>query len=659
VTPADSAVASQVEDACKEKRWKHVIALLTESPAGARGHESTHWGEALHWAAWHGHEPTVRWLLARGADLEALDAAGQQAVHLAAANGQLSIVHTLWEYDSTVICRGDTEAKTPAHFAAQKGLVHVMEWLYIHGAPITSQDLFGFTPLHWACFEGRTLVVQLLLRCGVDTLVGDIRGRSSLHWIGLQGRGLLLDSILRFNPKAFGGEAQWQLRDRGGKTPRQLASWCGSPCLRTYFARLEAWLHDYGKETDNGLEGDGEKTQDSRCTRAPPRHLLTFLPPVALVLLHVANVAAPCYGMAMHLWTASSLTSEHVLLVMLQVACQLLSVRHWAAACLADPGYCQATLRLDVGEPGPDKRERAVADVQAELNALLRQYREVLQEINDHVDKDSEEGAASASAARVSRRRELEASMETGKLRLGERLQEAGAARLEAYPRDYVRFVCDEEVAKNTKTWGQRACVVCGRLRKGRSKHCKDCGRCVARFDHHCPWLGNCVGAANVVAFVAFLGWLFLALVTSQIVNWKLLEASPLVAEDDWSPLWRFIIKANSVGNGLWLLFVSSLYCAQICLASCDRTAYEAGQKDPCSDFKLRQLLNWRVLALGAVRNVFRILLSTTGPTWPRTSSTSFDDDFAAGVDDCSMVATDGVFPEDVEAGRCKSPDGA
>ncbi|KAI9841048.1 MAG: palmitoyltransferase akr1 [Sclerophora amabilis] len=51
----------------------------------------------------------------------------------------------------------------------------------------------------------------------------------------------------------------------------------------------------------------------------------------------------------------------------------------------------------------------------------------------------------------------------------------------------------------------QNFCVQCMIRRPLRSKHCKRCGRCVAKHDHHCPWIHNCVGINNHRHFLFYI----------------------------------------------------------------------------------------------------------------------------------------------------------
>eukprot|EP00927_Polykrikos_kofoidii_P066431 TRINITY_DN62029_c0_g1_i1.p1 TRINITY_DN62029_c0_g1~~TRINITY_DN62029_c0_g1_i1.p1 ORF type:complete len:683 (-),score=77.26 TRINITY_DN62029_c0_g1_i1:114-2162(-) len=662
--------------ACMQKKWSRVPVHIKSY--GVRGLDSTGSGEAIHWAAWHGHVPSVQLLLEHVADIDALNQDGLQAVHLAARNGQLGALLALWEHDPTVICRGDGQGKTAMHWAAEEGFIYVIEWLYVHGSPMNSKDIFGFTPLHWAAWEGRALCAQLLLRCGVSVQSGDINGRTPLHWIGLKSRAGLLDVALRISPDLFSDISVWQSRDHDGKTAREVATWCGAdPCVNAQFATTEAWLRCTSWWRRN--ECPNNSRLNALCD-APLRNPIFLLPSALLWYLHVVNVAIPAWIMFRHLHRASRLLNTHALWAFAQLVCQFLSLRFWLLTSFADPGRCAATKRCNAQHPGSDAHERLVGAVQVELNELAKRRIALVSALGktspQHDAGDTSfglthcglpSGRTEASDVRLTDELlKLDASLEAGKRQLAERLQDASVARLACYPGDYVKLLFQGEVEKSPQAWGRRACVICGRLRTRRSKHCKECGHCVARFDHHCPWVGNCVGANNLVSFTRFLFWLCLALICSGMLNFELLVAMPLRREMDTLSWWRVCLKLSSWLNVAWFAFVAILLGCQICFAALDITSYEV-ESDACTkalaNFKCEQLLGWRGIVSTAARNVVRLLVfpsdpetTTVTPRQPGTrSSRSRNGDVAAVPSDPTIEL--GLFH--VEQGACNRVDAA
>lgn len=61
-------------------------------------------------------------------------------------------------------------------------------------------------------------------------------------------------------------------------------------------------------------------------------------------------------------------------------------------------------------------------------------------------------------------------------------------------------------------------CVQCDTFRPKRAHHCKTCRACVLEMDHHCPWVNNCVGVQNHKYFILFVGYAWLACISSVAV---------------------------------------------------------------------------------------------------------------------------------------------
>ncbi len=155
----------------------------------------------LHAAARSGNLQIVELLMKAGADKNALCQRGCSALHYAAAVGNIQIMKLLLGLNentnfisirredntseneafslevATQINRKDKEQLTPLHFAAERGHLHVVEFLLSMGSDLHI-SAFGWdtgTPLHYAAREGHAQVVQALLDAGAKV---DARTRS-------------------------------------------------------------------------------------------------------------------------------------------------------------------------------------------------------------------------------------------------------------------------------------------------------------------------------------------------------------------------------------------------------------------------------------------------------------------------------------------------
>ncbi|KAL2675550.1 hypothetical protein Neosp_011737 [[Neocosmospora] mangrovei] len=101
-------------------------------------------------------------ILKGGAQVNAKDADGETALHLAAANGLFEAAKMLIEYKANV-SEPDSEKRQPLHRACSNGDVGVVNLLLRNGAStqITEED--GWSPLHMASRYGHTEVIRALL----------------------------------------------------------------------------------------------------------------------------------------------------------------------------------------------------------------------------------------------------------------------------------------------------------------------------------------------------------------------------------------------------------------------------------------------------------------------------------------------------------------
>ena len=108
--------------------------------------------DALHLAALYGRVNRARALLARGADALGRDENGGSALHDASASGHVEIVRALCESASAsgklkeLISMVDDDGETPLHLAARGEHRDVVEYLLESGATKDARSLAGETP---------------------------------------------------------------------------------------------------------------------------------------------------------------------------------------------------------------------------------------------------------------------------------------------------------------------------------------------------------------------------------------------------------------------------------------------------------------------------------------------------------------------------------
>ena len=101
----------------------------------------------LHWAARSNALTCTRWLLDRGAGIEALTRAHN----------------------------------TPLHLAAERGAADAVWLLVGRGADMSAQDKKGRTPLHRATYNGHVDAAEALIVCGADTRIETRTGKTPLQ----------------------------------------------------------------------------------------------------------------------------------------------------------------------------------------------------------------------------------------------------------------------------------------------------------------------------------------------------------------------------------------------------------------------------------------------------------------------------------------------
>ena len=151
-----------------------------------------------------GHTAAVRILLQAGVPVDAVDIAGNRALHYAAARGGVEIVQCLLSAGADPSC-GDRDGITALHHAAKGGHAEIISHLLRQGeAGLSSEvadakDQTGRTALLLAVIGGHVEAVRVLLNGGADCNTTDEFGSSSLHWACRNGHVRVTQELLQSN----------------------------------------------------------------------------------------------------------------------------------------------------------------------------------------------------------------------------------------------------------------------------------------------------------------------------------------------------------------------------------------------------------------------------------------------------------------------------
>ena len=137
-------------------------------------------GTGLMIAAWNGDLPMMDLLVARGADVNKVNALGEQALMHAAWRGNAEAIKWL-------LARGARVNRGPLqwsalHYAAFSGHEKAVALLLENGADINARSTNGSSPLMMAVYEGHEQLVRQLLARGADRGMRNDRGEGALEW---------------------------------------------------------------------------------------------------------------------------------------------------------------------------------------------------------------------------------------------------------------------------------------------------------------------------------------------------------------------------------------------------------------------------------------------------------------------------------------------
>lgn len=147
-----------------------------------------HLNERLLRAVNEGHGDLIAELVEQGADLSAVTASGQTALHLAASQGRTALVRLLVKCGALSNAQ-DHAGCTPLHHAAKHGYTGCGNALLEAGADRLIKNRDQYMPLHTALQAGNAHFLLILLSSHVGEQLGakDEAGTSALHLAALCG----------------------------------------------------------------------------------------------------------------------------------------------------------------------------------------------------------------------------------------------------------------------------------------------------------------------------------------------------------------------------------------------------------------------------------------------------------------------------------------
>lgn len=161
-------------------------------------------GTGMMIGAWEGNIPMMALFLSHGADINAANRLGEQAIMHAAWRGHVDAVRWLIERGAEVSREG--LAWSALHYAVFAGKRVVAELLIRHGADVNARSTNGSSPLMMAAREGHAELARLLLGVGADTTIRNDWGDDALAWAMRNGHARIGRMVAR--PDEFAAAAR-------------------------------------------------------------------------------------------------------------------------------------------------------------------------------------------------------------------------------------------------------------------------------------------------------------------------------------------------------------------------------------------------------------------------------------------------------------------
>ncbi|KAJ8667909.1 hypothetical protein QAD02_009572 [Eretmocerus hayati] len=202
----------------------------------------------LHWAAINNRTEIIKYLIAKGAVVDAIGGdLAATPLHWATRQGHLATVVLLMKHGADPTLR-DCEGNTCIHLAAQCGHTAIVAYLVAKGINPNLPDRSAMTPLMWSAYKVNSLdPTRFLLTLGASyTLADNFHGNTALHWAIIAKNNTAIRTLVNYG-------APLDVPNHKNETPMMLlgphigAAWLGhkfSHEMRQKQGRTRYWIRD-------------------------------------------------------------------------------------------------------------------------------------------------------------------------------------------------------------------------------------------------------------------------------------------------------------------------------------------------------------------------------------------------------------------------------